>query len=286
MAIVTVLLGIAIGLSGQRRRGVVLVAVGAVAYLVLQHAVIPHFAGGAHSYAWYYSDMIPAGEGPRGLLTTALLNPVHTIGFALTPARALFVLQLFAPLAFLTFATARGWLLVSYGLAATLLATRPPLHQIGFQYALTLLALGFLGALVALSRLDPAARKRALAFAVMLAVVTCFHYGMIWPRHHFRGGFTVVDFDYSDSDRLRYRELERLIDRIPDDAAVLAAERLVPHVARRHTVETTRHVRAGHAGDFDAVLIHADETAPHGLAGYAVEATRHFTLFTRPGPAE
>lgn len=286
MAIVVVLLGAAMVLGGQRRRGVTLVAIGVIAYFALQHLVIPHFAGEAHSYSWYYTEMIPGDEGPGGLVVTALLNPVHTLDVALNSAKALYVLQLFAPLAFLPFVTARGWLLVSYGLAATLLATRPPLHQIGFQYALTLLALGFLGALLALARLGPGAHRRALALAVMLAVVTCFHYGMIWPRHQFRGGFTVVDFDYSEADRTRYRELRDLVARIPGGASVLASERLVPHVARRHTVETTRHLGAGRASDFDAVLLFADRSVPPGLDVYELHATRHFTLYTRREPAQ
>ncbi len=285
MAIVAILLGLVIVIGGHRRQGAMLVGIGAVAYLVLQHVVIPHFAGGPHSYAWYYRDMIPAGEGPRGLLTTALINPLHTLRVAATGPKVLYVFQLFAPLAFLTFTTARGWLLVSYSLAATLLATRPPLHQIGFQYALTLLALGILGALLGLHRLDQGRRRRALVLAAMLAVVTCFHYGMVWPRHQFRGGFDVIDFEYTDADRSRYRELLRLIERIPGDATVLASERLAPHVARRHTVQTTRYVRPGHATGFDAVLVFADEGPSGALPGYELESTRHFRLYTRPEPA-
>lgn len=133
MAIVVVLLGIVALLERDRRRGAILVAIGPAAYVVLQQMVIPHFAGGAHSYAWYYAEMIPRGEGPAGLLTTILVNPVHTLKVALTQPRILFVLQLFAPLALLPLCTARGAVLVSYGLASTLLASRPPLHQIGFQ---------------------------------------------------------------------------------------------------------------------------------------------------------
>lgn len=289
MAIVVVLLGIAALMSGRRRQGVLLIAVGGLAYVVLQHLVIPHFAGGAHSYTWYYTDLIPSGEGPRGLLTTVLLNPVYTLEFALTQPKVLFFFQLFAPLAFLPFLTARGIVLTSYGLAATLLASRAPLHQIGFQYALSLLALGFIGALLALYPMSAGRRRAALAAAAMLAVVTCFHYGMIWPRHNFTGGFHTIDFDYSEADRARYRELRRLVEKIPDGAAVLASENLVPHVARRHTVETTRYVRRRPPRVWDAILVHNDSSVGDlrnipsiGNAGkYDVEATDHFVLMLR-----
>jgi uncharacterized membrane protein len=292
MAILVVLLGVVALLEGDRRRGGLLVTAGVAAYLVLQHLVIPHYAGGEHSYAWYYTEMSPVGEGPAGLVTTAVLNPLHTVSVALTQERLLFVFQLFAPLAFLPFLTARGALLVSYGLAATVLATRPPLHQIGFQYALIVLAPAFLAAVIALKRFDPEWRRRGLAAAVMLAVVTCFHYGVIWPRHHFTGGFHTIDFDYTEADRDRYDELHRLVEKIPVDATVLASENLVPHLARREIVETERLVQPVHPTGFDCILVHNDGSAERVrqnrslgvLRNHDVEHTPHFVLFTRrPG---
>jgi len=289
LAIIVVLLGIVTLMSGNRRQGFQILVVGVAAYVALQHFVIPHFAGGPHSYSWYYSEIIPSGEGPRGLVTTVLLNPIFALEFILTQPKALFVFQLFAPLALLPFCSARGAVLVSYGLAATLLASRPPLHQIGFQYALTLLALGFVGALLALGRFSNDGRRRALTAAVLLAVVTCYHYGMIWPRHNFTGGFSTIDFDYSERDRDRYRELNELIDRIPPDAAVLASENLVPHVARRRIVETTRHVRDRKFPHYDAILVVNDGEAQrlrgtpglNGLRGHEIAArSESFTLFT------
>jgi len=288
LSIVAVLLGIVTLMGGNRRQGFQLLAVGAAAYVVLQHLVIPHFAGGDHSYAWYYSEIIPAGEGPRGLVTTVLLNPVFALKFTLTQPKVLYVFQLFAPLAFLPFFTARGAVLISYGLAATLLASRLPLHQIGFQYALTLVALGFVGALLAMLRFSEGGRRRAITAAVLLAVVTCFHYGMIWPRHNFRGGFHTIDFDYSEKDRERYQELGSLIDRIPDGARVLASETLVPHVAQRRIVETVRHVHDRKFSHYDSILIFNDGSAQrlreipylNGLRGYDIaERSAHFILF-------
>ena len=217
-----------------------------------------------------------------------LLNPVFALKFTLTQPKVLYVFQLFAPLAFLPFFTARGAVLISYGLAATLLASRLPLHQIGFQYALTLVALGFVGALLAMLRFSEGGRRRAITAAVLLAVVTCFHYGMIWPRHNFRGGFHTIDFDYSEKDRERYQELGSLIDRIPDGARVLASETLVPQVAQRRLGETVRHVHDRKFSHYDSILIFNDGSAQrlreipylNGLRGYDIaERSAHFILF-------
>lgn len=289
MAIIVLLLGVVAVAGGDRRRGAILVGVGAAAYVVLQHLVIPHFAGGEHSYTWYYTDVIPAGEGPRGLVTTALTNPVFTLGYVLTAPRLLYLFQVLAPLAFLPFLTGRGLLLVSYPLAATLLASRPPLHSIGFQYALTLLAVALIATVITLEGLSRPARRRALALAAMLAAVCCFHYGMIWPRHNFTGGFHTVDFDYTDAERARYAELVQVVARIPDDASVLASETLAPHVARRTTVGTARYARQT-TPPWDAILLHNDRSVPiladnpqfRGLRDYELAAeTGSFVLYLR-----
>ncbi len=282
LSIIVVLLGLITLMGGNRRQGFQLMAVGSVAFLLLQHVVIPHFAGGDHSYAWYYSDMIPSDEGPHGLITTALINPVFTLDFMLTEAKTLFVFQLFAPLAFLSFFTFRGAVLVSYSLAATLLASRPYLHQIGFQYSLTLLALAFIGALLALHGKPAAWRRRALAAAALLAVITCFHYGMIWPRHHFTGGFHVIDFDYSEHDQKRYRGLREVVDLIPVEAAVLASETLVPHVAGRHTIATARYARKGKARRYDYILVHNnnDSIQPLSRVSY-LDGLRRYEIVHR-----
>lgn len=289
-SILVVLLGGLTLIEGDRRRGWTLIITGTAAYAFLQHGVIPHFAGHDHSYTWYYTEMIPSGESPRGLLTTVVLNPIHSLQVALTRAKILYFFQLFAPLAFLPFLTSRGWLLTSYGLASTMLATRPALNQLGFHYSLPLLCMAFLAALLALEKRPPDWRNRAITAAVMLAVVTCFHYGMIWPRHNFSGGFSRVDFDYSEDDRARYTALVQLVALIPDDASVLANEELVPHVARRQTIETERYVGERQALPYDYILANDDETLDrlrelpslNALEDYVVVGKNpHFVLYER-----
>lgn len=289
-SILVVLLGVLTLVEGDRRRGWSLVITGVAAYIVLQHGVIPYFAGQDHSYTWYYTEMIPYGEGPRGLVTTVLLNPIHSLTVALTKAKTLYLFQLFAPLIFLPFLTGRGWLLMSYGLASALFATRPALTQLGFHYALPLLSVAFFAALLALEKRPLDWRNRAITAAVMLTIVTCFHYGMIWPQHNFSGGFGRVDFDYSEADRERYSHLLQLVDQIPDEASVLAGEKIVPHVSRRAMIETERYVHDRQTATYDYILLDNDETVDRlrelpsfdGFEGYeTVDRNPHFVLFRR-----
>ena len=117
---------------------------------------------------------------------------------------------------------------------------------------------------------------------------------MIWPRHHFTGGFSRIDFDYSERDRERYRELVELVEQIPPDAAVLASENLVPHVSQRHIVETTRHVHDRKFSHYDSILVVNDGEAQrlrrapglNGLRGHEIAARSESFILFRAIPDE
>ena len=259
MAIMVALVGLVLLAGPTRRRGAALIVVGVGAYLLLQHVVIPHFAGGAHSYAWYYADMIPAEEGPAGLVKTVLANPLYALRYPLTGAKALFVLQIFAPLAFLPFVRARGALLLAYGLVVCLFSSRGPLYELGFQYAFLLVAPALVGALLALRAMPAERRRRFLLAAAALAGLNFYHHGLVSPRQVFKAGFGTVDFAYSADERARYEELLRFIALIPADASVTANEELVPHVARRRRVETLRYAQGNAGRSYDYYLLLQNE---------------------------
>ncbi len=260
MSLVVALSGIVVLLAGRRRVGGLLVATGIATYLVLQHGVIPHFAGGVHSYTWYYADLIPRGASPAALVTTVAINPLYVLRFALSPERVLYALQMLVPFGLVPLLGLEGWVLTSYGLATSLLASRPPLHELGFQYALLSVAPAAVGFVLVAARMRPLWRRRALAAALALAAVTCWQYGMFGPRMDFRGGFGTVDFEYGDTDRERYREVRELAALIPPEASVTASEVLVPHVAARRLVETIRYApnRPGRHYDYFFILRNAE----------------------------
>ena len=257
MAILVALIGVVIVLSGKRVLGLGTIAVGALSFLFLQYVVISSFAGGNHNFGWYYTDMIPSGEGPVALVTSLIINPLFAVKFALAPSKVLYLFLLLSPLAFLTFCSLRGTVLVSYGLLASLLASREPLFQVGFQYALTTVACAFGGMLFWLESSPPLRRTRGITFAVILSLVTCYHYGMIYPRRNFSGGFQRIDFRFTEEEQKRYREVRGFVEEIPEDASVTASEVLVPHVARRRQVETARYAagRPGRSYDYYFLLL-------------------------------
>src|SRR5207302_1400973 len=87
--------------QNRARLGIGLVILGALSYVVIKEVAINFFAGHESSYAFYYSAMIPRNEGPFGLVRTMLVNPIFTLRHALDAEKVLYVLQVFAPVAFL-----------------------------------------------------------------------------------------------------------------------------------------------------------------------------------------
>jgi hypothetical protein len=263
-----VLLGVSLALGGARRRGLALVVTGAAAYALLQGLVIGRVGGRGEGFAWYFTDMIPKGAGPLALFATLAEHPIRSAAFALSKAKLAYVVKMLAPLLFLPLATLRGAVLLLYGLGLALFASRPPLYTLGFQYAFHVVPEAFLGMLVAIAKYWPDAgsrplgvsRRGALAGVAFASSLFSWRWGMVYPRAHFQGGFRVVRFEETDADRARYRAVQRLAASIPESASVTASENLVPHVARRGEVQTSRLVEPqGSLGHPDAFFIFENE---------------------------
>ncbi len=250
-------LGLIALMNRRVRTGASLLAVSAIAIVVFQGVVIPHFAGGPSPFAWYFSDMIPAGEGSVGLLRTLLLNPLFSLRMALTMQKARYILEIFGPVLFLCFLDARGVVLVAYGTAMTVFASKPYLFQLGFQYPLQLVPEAFAGGLLALREKSGATGKfgitlpRALLAMTLVTSLMAYHEGMLSPVSVFRSGFRDVSLDFSQKDRERFLEVEKVARLIPPKASVTASETLVPHVARRIQLQTLRYARESFGGDYE-----------------------------------
>ncbi|MCD4751301.1 MAG: DUF2079 domain-containing protein [Thermoanaerobaculales bacterium] len=266
MSILVALIGLFCIAESRLTRGMKLLLTGGFAYFVMQHVVIPHFAGGGHSFTWYYTDMIPGDEGPVGLIRTFIANPLFAIRYPVTPPKILFLLQVFGPLAFMPLLRKRGVLLLSYGLVVCLFSSRGPLFELGFQYAFLLVPAAMVGTLLALQDMPQVTKNRFIFAAALLSCVNVYHHGFVYPRHNFKAGFQVVDFDYSQQDRRRREELLHFISLIPADASVTANEELVPHVSTRKRVETLRYAQSGPGRFYDYYFLLINEGTRSQLA--------------------
>ncbi|HXU03793.1 MAG TPA: DUF2079 domain-containing protein [Polyangia bacterium] len=309
MSALLVVVGLFLLLTGDRpRAGVVVAAIGAVYFVVVKFIVMPRFLGGATAYVHQYKDLVPAGEhGFAGVLETVLGNPGYTATTVLHKDKALYLLQIMAPLAFFPWRRPIGLLCSVPGFFFTMLATQYPwLTRLGFQYTAYWTSFLFLAVVANLRWLnqvehaapDPAGaaqvRSSRRAWKVAMAVatlVTCYQLGPVFQQHTSWAGFLPLHVDLNDSDRLRHANLEALIDQIPPDASVAASEMLVAQVSSRKNAYTLLH---GHY-DADYILARSSPAptdrdnliAALRSGNYGLVAEKGvFVLFRRGAPSD
>lgn len=202
----------------------------------------------AYSFAYYYRDLIPPGEGLRGLLTSLLTNPGHALTHALTEPKLIYLGQVFLPLLGLPLLAPRGRIMMLYGLAFVLLATRKPVFSIHFQYSMVLAPVLFALTPTAVQRLTetrwperlrlPPARLGGALFVAMLVSTTfvTWKFGALWENTSFRGGFNGVVRELTPTQEVHHANLRALVDQIEPGASVSATSAFGPHVSNRKEV--------------------------------------------------
>ena len=226
-------------LRGERpRAGLILAIVGSCYFVGLKLIIMPMLLEGESSYVNQYADLLPAGEASfGGVLKTALANPGFTLSVLLERDKLIYVLQLLAPLAFLSVRRPTSLLLLAPGFFFTLLSTRhyPSIH-ISFQYTAYWTPFVFIAAIEQLAHLRGGSTPRyrswllALCFAML---VTSYQHGAILQHNTARAHFIPYRFGVTAEDEQRRADLYALIAQIPDTARVVSAEWILPQVSSR-----------------------------------------------------
>lgn len=236
---------------GRRvRAGLAMVAVGSLVFGVLKFVVMPAYTGGQHSFVAQYQDLVPReGGGYPAVLATVVGNPFYTLGTLLERDKLVYLLQILGPLLFFPLRRAWGLLACVAGVLFTLLATRyAPQVQISFQYTTYWTTFLFLAVVKNLEWVrenedkDGVRPSRAWLMAITATLLlSSIQYGAILDTRNARGGFDVYRFGpLTPEDHERHRLAYALLAAIPPDAAVVASERLVPHVSSRAFAYTLR----------------------------------------------
>jgi len=221
---------------------------------------------GSRGFSRYYQDVIPyRHEGSLGIAITALINPVFVDEQVVRPVKLIYLALLFQPLLFLPLLLRRGWALLGYGLAFSLLASRSSVYSIHFQYSVVLVPLAIaavplvlggerFSALADRLRLD-AGRVRRAALVGLLAssALVTLRFGALVDNESFHAGYEPFERRLDAEQEARYQWLRAAIDAIPADASVAHTDRLGPHVSNR------RHVYLLSSGiDVDYLLVEND----------------------------
>ena len=245
MSALLAVIGAYLLLRGERpRAGLILAAVGVCYFVGLKLIIMPILLEGESSYVQQYAGLLPAGEASfAGVLKTALANPGFTISALLERDKLIYVLQLLAPLAFLSVRRPISLLLLVPGFLFTLLSTQhyPSIH-ISFQYTAYWTPFVFIAAIEQLAWLRERAARGVVSSAKYRAwllvlpvamLVTSYQYGAILQHNTARTHFIPYRFGVDDADRQRHADLYALVGQIPDEARVVSAEWIVPQVSSR-----------------------------------------------------
>ncbi len=199
----------------------------------------------AYSYAFNFDEMMPNHDGARGMVVSVLTSPAFVLRTMLTEAKAQYVLSIFLPLAFLPFLARPGRVMLGWGLAFALLATRPALFGIHFHYPCLLFPVAFAIVPAAIQRVEAAAwlgaagidgrrLARALLVAAFVAsLLSSWKLGGLVENASFHAGYLPVARSLGPEESARYAWLRAQVDAIPADARVGVSNRMGPHASNR-----------------------------------------------------
>jgi uncharacterized membrane protein len=251
---------------GRRpKAGLIVTLVGMTYFVVIKLVIMPTVLGHG-AFAWIFKDLLPSGESSFGaVLKTVIANPAYTWSTLIVERKFIYLLQIFAPLAFLPLLRPMGWVCTLPGVLFTLLATRydPPI-SLGFQYASHWVAYLFPALAVALAYeqraqhpfdLGQRARKRSWLVAVAFGtLVVGYQYGILFQQNIARAAWDPVHFGFTEHDRERLMDLRETIKLMPPLAKVAGSERVLPHMANRPDAYRLRD------GLYDAEYVLVDQT--------------------------
>ncbi len=212
-----------------KRFAVSALLLGAVWFATAVLVVVPLFNNGVafHYFDWYDN----LGRTPAEALHTLLTDPFTVMDTVVSEPKLLLLGSVYGLLAFLPLLRPDVLVIALPTLAMCLLSDRPMLSSIRKQYPAVLYPLAFVGAILAVATLFsiPALeRRRRGVEPAILALVVALNVGAQWlsppTTWRFVGQWTRPSFAPA---------LDRLLEKIPPEAAVAVSSRVAPNLAQR-----------------------------------------------------
>lgn len=247
-ALVSVFVGLFVLMTGGKRAvrtGLITMGI-AAAYFVFVKGVLmdgadPLRPGKGRGYAYYYASLVPKGQGTAGLVNSVFSNPAALLKTIFTEPKLLFVLQILLPLGFLPLLAKRGKVLLIYGFAFTLLATREYVPSMHFHYASLLVPFAFFLSARALGELKqhglvglpgPKLSAALLGAVLVSSGVAGWKFGGVIPNRTFKAGFSKLERNPKRRQIEESAALDAFCKTVPRDKVVATASSLLPHLAR------------------------------------------------------
>ena len=253
IALVVAGLGVWYALAHRRRlTGAAVAVCGIAVALIAIEVVIPHFnRAGTSSFFTRYSEV---GSTPRGIVHTALTDPLKIVTTVFTGRGLSYLAQLVLPLGLLVVLAPLALIAALPELAVNLLSAATTQTSIHFHYTAGLIPVLLAAAVFGAKRLPPSVPVATLVVVIALAANYLLGPMPLW--RYFPGGEQLQAHaaEVSEHDRIAAQALGL----IPPHAVVSATNSLGAHLSARRRVLSFPFLQ-------DAQWVAADETAP----GYA-----------------
>lgn len=217
----------------QRRHGLFLSGL-ALGYFAAAVGLLYTFGEGV--MAGRYANLMEGDSGLAGLVATLLRNP----GFFLTQlfrtsdrdaGKWLYLLQLLLPLGLVPlFCRRHGRFLLLAPVLLGLLTTYAYQYNIGFQYSFGVAAFLLYLLIMNLADFTPFVRRGLLAFSAAAACLT-FTAGVLPELEKTAANYV--------NNRSLYRQMDAILETVPQEASVTASCMLVPHLTQRAEIYET-----------------------------------------------
>jgi len=242
-------------LSGYRPlAGFIVAGLSALYFVTIKFAIMPHF--GSWWFQDMYKDLFPAGDTTfGGVIKTLLTNPLFVLGTLLTTSKALHLLKIMLPLAFIP--VRRVWLWVGFipAILFTILTTGyDPTTATSFQYVYYWVPFIFAATPIALASIRKQSGKTreaaAIAAMVLATLVTSYNWGVFFQRTGFVAAWGPLDLKpLTEAEHKKLAALRELAAMAPREASISVSESENPHVSNRPKVYALR------TGHYDAEYV-------------------------------
>lgn len=200
-------------------------------YILLWHA-IPNARGGNHFALSYYTDL---GQTQWGVIRTIFLSPWKALGIILKNGSMKFLLEIFAPLGFLSLLSPLYLLFAGGDFAISILSSNAALHNIVYQYTATLTPFIFLSSMYGFVFLTKKIRSmspsRIAVFFLLIGLGCAYLFGPLPGSLSFNHEMFTDQLPYADI-------VDSFLSTIPRRYSVSASNNIGSHLSHRQLIYT------------------------------------------------
>ncbi len=219
-------------LSRKKYAHGILLAAGALLYFLVALYLLSTYGDGVMVNR-FDNLIFNKDDGLIGAVKTALLNPGFLLTQLLTTSKngwekLVYILQMFLPLGLIPFITRKPsrWLLLT-PMLMNLLTYYQYQYNIGFQYNFGVSAFLVYAMILNIGDLKPITRRNLVSLGA--AACCCLYIVTVLPK---LGSYTAR----WDQQKETFREMDAILDTLPEDASLSVSSMLLAHVADREVI--------------------------------------------------